>query len=475
MFEAIYALFWVMVFIVILDQARKNNQRFIYLLGFCIPFFSFSLMIFVQLAWYKIIPIILFLAIVLTHRPIYKLRGVQLPLLIITIYMMLCTLINYGINLQSGRFEAFIAWGMGPARVYLFMVIQLLFLLSTIWILLFSPSFIRDREDCASMFNGFISGNVVNVFVGIYQQFAFYLGLPYIKWWYMGVGKSIEGGMLAFGACTMNTSIGTFYRMSGFGGEPKQFAQFLMIAIFLLIVSLFEQNPFKIQRIGLKLVILCIGIFWSFSVSALLGLLLGFGVIIFLYIWHRRLRAQKVVHLTLFIIAICVIFLHSSILQTLLKERILDRVETLELIERGSLTDARGIDLLKRNPAVMLMGAGSGGTTYAASDIRKSSRGAPLDIEIDSSETPTSFWIRHVTEGGIVGSVLLIIFIYAIIRYTAKNIPQHRIFISAFSFSVLAALGPTSGIAFTTFMVLLSSLYGYARHAEMIRRRSYTG
>ena len=198
-------------------------------------------------------------------------------------------------------------------------------------------------------------------------------------------------------------------------------------------------------------------------------------MIIFLYIWHRRLSARKAFHLVLFVIAICVTFVYSSSLQTLFKEKILDRVATLELLERGSMTDARGIELLRRNPAVMLMGAGSGGTTYAAYSIRETSRGTPLSVETDSSETPTSFWIRHVTEGGILGSILLLIFICAIVRYTAKNIPQQRILIIAFSFSVLAALGPTSGIAFTTFMVLLSSLYGYARHAEMIRRRSCTG
>lgn len=469
MFETFYSLLWVVIFLVVLHQSRKNNQRFIYLLGFSIPYMSFSFMLFVQLAWYKIIPIVFLLAIVLTHKPIYKLHGIRLPLIIVTIYMTLCTIINYGINLQSGRFEYFVTMGMNPARAYLFMFIQLIFLLSTTWIvLLLSPSFVRKKEECATMFNGFISGSVANVFVGFYQQIAFYFGLPYPKWWYLGLGKSTEGGNLSSGA-SMSTSIGTFYRMSGLGGEPKQFAQFLMVAIFLLILSLLEQNPFNIKKISLKLAILCIGIFWSFSVSALLGLLLGFAAIIGIYILHRRLRARKAVYLALPIIAIYVLFSYSSIMHMLIEEKILDRLESQEVVEKGSLTDARGIELLKHNSAVMLVGAGSGGTTYAASDIRETSRGASLNIEIDSSETPTSFWIRHITEGGIVGGVLLIFFINSIVRYIARHIPQLHIFTSGFSLAVLAALVPTSAITFTSFMVLLSALYGYARNMEMMK------
>ena len=132
--------------------------------------------------------------------------------------------------------------------------------------------FCRNLSDYSNLIKGFIYGNVLNLFLMLYQFIAFYAKIPWLKgFWIMRLPEHIGNSSLSF----ISLSGLSIPRLSGFGGEPKHAGTNLCIALFLLVIIRFYPiSIFSPNRLKFLIAVTSLGIIMTFSVSAYIGLLI---------------------------------------------------------------------------------------------------------------------------------------------------------------------------------------------------------
>lgn len=424
----------------------KKSNRLIYMLGFLIPLYSLSIRFFVEWSWYKLIPFI-FLVIIVTKRrrkcpprkDIFQLAAVLIS------YMLVITLYNYFLNIESGRFFYAIEAGQYYLRTYGHMIVQFVVIVAVLLQFFFSPYLIKSKKDVDAFVNGFIGGNIISVMAGVVQYTSYRL---------VGYSSGI-------------------FRMSGLGGEPRHFGAFLLLAFFILLVNYLSKKPITIKNTWVKGGILAVGLFFSLSTSAYLGFL---GGILIIYLFTVNLKkSAKIIAIFLFIFALSI---YSNNFKQIVNDRLFSRMESLNYLLYFAPKDGIALKLISDNLRVCLLGTGSGGSDFYVMNysfldsvpdviLRAGIIRSVYEGEVGNSLSPSSFFIKYWVEYGVIGIILLLMFVRLVIKKT-RSIPLYNRFVLLISFAVLVASIPSSMLLVYVYFSLLSVFYGFSYHQSLM-------
>jgi hypothetical protein len=436
----------------VIFQAGRNNRRFLFLLGFLLPFYSLSLGLFVQFSWFKIISLILVISILISKRPLYRPRKSLLtPVFLLLVYAALITvgsLMKYQAGGEVSRISSF---GGDPNFLVRNMAVQYLHFALLITMPLLFTTFVRTRSEVTAAVSGYIAGNVANVFIGIYQSIASLGDLPFLSYWFAVDSFNRVGEGL--GHFTTSTGL-VFSRMAGLGGEPRHFAAFIAVAIVIIVTNGVSDNPLKISRPRLKLLILTFGLIGSVSVSAVLGLIAA-AIVFGIYVIQRhalvsvsgelRNRDERdflrvLLVMLLVLLGMVLLYQTNSGLRSVVYDNVYQRADTIDDLSRAAPRDALTYDLLAKNGYVLSVGAGAGGNVFYILE-----RWAEEGHDPGNNLAPSSFWIKFVAEYGLIGTGLLGWMLWVMVQ-RIRGSAYHR----------LAVLLPVTGIALAMFASLLA-------------------
>ena len=417
----------------------KESNRLIYMLGFLIPLYSLSISFFVEWSWYKLIPFI-FLVLIFTKRrrkcsprkDIFQLATVLIC------YMLVITSYNYFLNMESGRFYYAVEAGQYYLRTYGHMIVQFVVIVAALLQLFLSPYLIKSKKDVDAFVNGFIGGNIISVMAGVVQYALYRLA---------GYSSGI-------------------FRMSGLGGEPRHFGAFLLLAFFILLVNYLSKKPITIKNTWVKGGILAVGLFFSLSTSAYLGFLGGILVIFLFTVNLKRVGKIIAIFLFIFILSMC-----SNNFRQIMNDRLLRRMESLNYTLYFVPKDGIALKLISDNLRVCLLGTGSGGSDFyvmnysfldSVTDVilKAGIIRSVYEGKVGDSLSPSSFFIKYWVEYGIIGIILLLMFVGLVIK-KIRTIPLYNRFVFLTSFAVLVASIPSSMLLVYVYLSLLSVLYGF--------------
>lgn len=434
----------------LISQKKKEfilnkPNRLIYMLGFLIPLYSLSIRFFVEWSWYKLIPFI-FLVIIFTKRrrkcpprkDIFQLAAVLIS------YMLVVTLYNYFLNIESGRFFYAVEAGQYYLRTYGYMIVQFVVIVAALLQFFFSPYLIKSKKDVNAFVNGFIGGNIISVIFGVIQYAAYRLNMPY-EW------LNIVGGS---------------FRMSGLSGEPRHFGAFISLALLILIANNLSNRPIMIKNTLVKGGILAGGLFFSLSTSAWLGFLVSILIISLFTLNLRRILCIIVISF-----ALIALLIFSNNFNKIMHDRLFSRMESLNGLLYFVPKDGIALKLISDNLRVCLLGTGSGGSDFYVMNysfldnvpdviLRAGIIRSVYEGEVGDSLSPSSFFIKYWVEYGVIGIILLLMFVGLVIK-KIRTIPLYNRFVLLTSVAVLVASIPSSMLFVYVYFSLLSILYGF--------------
>lgn len=259
--------------------AFVSSRKFLYLTAFLLPLNTFTLETSVQITWYKLaLPLAVVVAIVRRNSKTAEVPGNKRLALFIGYVVAVSVIAGVYDYMAGGSYRIGEVAGFGAAQAVYRYPVQTVSAILTLGLPFIGAWFVRGRKDLRAASFGFIAGNTVNVVTGFYQLAARGFGLPWFSGWFL-LRHLDEGSFQLAG--TDN------YRLSGFGGEPKQAAAGFVLAL-ALALSLGE-DPVK-HRISLKwlpiVLLLLAGVILSYSTGALLGT----GLVICYFGIRRRWR-----------------------------------------------------------------------------------------------------------------------------------------------------------------------------------------
>ena len=415
-----------------------------YMLGFLIPLYSLSIKFFVEWSWYKLIPFI-FLVIIFTRRRrkcLPRKDIFQLATVLIC-YMFVITLCNYFSNMELGRFFYAVEAGQYYLRTYGHMIVQFVVIIAALLQFYFSPYLIKSKKDVDVFVRGFIDGNIISVMFGVIQYVAYRLDMHY-KW------LNLVGGS---------------FRMSGLGGEPRHFGAFISLSLLILIANNLSNRPIMIKNTLVKCGILAGGLFFSLSTSAWLGFLGGISIISLLTLGLKRIG--QIITISFCLIALLAF---NNNFKTLVNDRLFSRMESLNYLLYLVPKDGIALKLISDNLRICLLGTGSGGSDFYVMNptfldsvpdviLRAGIIKSVYEGRVGNSLSPSSFFIKYWVEYGVIGIILLLIFVRLVIKKIRTT--SYNRFVLLTSFAVLVASIPSSMLLVYGYLSLLSVLYGF--------------
>jgi hypothetical protein len=438
--------------------SRPSSRITIYLLGFFIPLYSLSVNIFVQWSWYKILPFVLIVLIVLQKKRGRPLKDVFELAVILTSYLFIITFVNYLLNIETGNFHYAIESGQYYLRTYGHMIVQFVIISASLLQLFLFAYFIKAKNDVDTFVRGFIDGNIANVMVGFVQYGMYKLNI-------------FEGWLTVYSGYSLT---GEYFRMSGLGGEPRHFGALVSLALLIIFANNLSFKPIALKNNILKSGILTLGLLLSLSTSAWLGFASGLLIMVMFSGLNRIKRLKGVLVLTL---CFFVLLMSSVYFRQTIEERLFSRIKSLNHILYLAPKDGLAVYLIKENPWRLLVGMGAGGSDFyvmkpdfldtvpeeilQAGIIRSVHEG-----DVSNSVTPSSFFIKYVTEYGIIGVILMLLLVITVIRKVKTT--RYRRFMILISVAVLAASVPSSMILVYVYFTFLSVLYGFYYHQRTV-------
>jgi hypothetical protein len=436
---------------------RPPNRITIYLLGFFIPLYSLSINIVVQWSWYKILPFVLIVLVVLQKKRGRPLKDVFELAVILISYLFIVTFVQYLLNIPE-RFSYAIWAGQNYLRTYGHMIVQFVIISASLLQLFLFAYFIKAKNDVDTFVRGFIAGNIANVMVGVVQYAIYKLNI-------------FEGWLTVYSGFSLT---GEYFRMSGLGGEPRHFGALVSLALLIIFANHLSYKPIALKNNILKSGILAIGLLLSLSTSAWLGFAFGLLIMVMFSGLNRIKRLKGVLALTL---CFFVLLMSSVYFRQTIEERLFSRIKSLNHILYLAPKDGLAVYLIKENPWRLLVGMGAGGSDFyaikpdfldtvpeeilQAGIIRSVHEG-----DVSNSVTPSSFFIKFVAEYGIIGVILMLLLVMTVIR-KVKTTPYSR-FMILISIAVLAASVPSSMILVYVYFTFLSVLYGFYYHQRTV-------
>lgn len=336
------------------------------------------------------------------------------------------------------------------------MIIQMIFMVVTISQIFYFKVLIFDEKDVSRLLNGFIDGNILSIAIGFIQYLLHSVNLLpdyFINEQYYDYSANL-------------------FRISGLGGEPKQFAAFALLALFIILANDLTNNSIFIKNRNWKKASLLLGIFFSYSTSAWIASGLG---LILVAVVSRNIKQLRVI-LVLTLIAIILPIASKTVFEVV-DARLLSRIDTIEKLMSFAPKDSLALYLLKSDWLLALFGVGAGGMHYHIIDgaflasvpesITKAGIVQAFYYENQgmSSFTASSFILNFTVEYGLIGLFLMMLFIIQ----TIKSVdPTYRKFIIFLSLTVLFSNTVSSMFTYV-YISCLGIVNGYGLNKYMAR------
>lgn len=391
-------------------------MRFATVLGFLIPLYSLSTVILVEWSVYKLAPILILIWVIVRHGRLAKANsGAHTVAWLLLVYMMTITAVVYGIHLTQGNFLRASLIGGDYVRVFGHMPIQFVTMSIVILFLPIIKSVRQSNVSFCRFVNGFLYGVM---FSSVFAFAMFFLAN-------VGIGVS-ENFFIGY----YETK---YERLAGLSGEPRHFGALLVLAIMLILVDDRHWLNKKKWHNALYLLIFGLALVGTKSTSAWMGF--AVSITVWFFLQNKNSLQMPKVSLSLNkILAVFSIGLFVLVIglnnYTLIDERLLSRISTIDAAFYFVPKDALAFDYLASNPVYLLFGAGAGGLDYLIMDpnfvdsimssVAVTTQVLSLkgDLSFTSALTPSSFLMRWVSYFGLVGLGILIILFRQMIKGT---------------------------------------------------------
>jgi|APSaa5957512535_1039671.scaffolds.fasta_scaffold45644_2 hypothetical protein len=418
------------------------SNRWLNVVAFFLPLYSFSLNMGVELSVYKLLPIVVFVSVMLKGQ-VHKIKVSRL-FLILVVYIFVNTSVNVISNIGAGEFDYAINNGWSVFKVYTHMPVQLILIFFSL-AQIFSLTHVLKEKFCYKSFiNSFINGNLFSLITGLFLYLMLKIDIVLIPVFF-------DENMA---------------RLSGLGGEPRHFSAFIVIALTMILIDK-TNSILSIRNRQVKIYTLVAGLLLSLSTSSIIAFALSFSIILIMH----GVIGKNVFKFALTIVVVF-IFWGSELIE-ILNHRILDRILDLDKILYFAPKDALAIYFLKDNFDALLFGVGSGGITFhtmQAPFLDLVSNDLVLNTmiiqsvyngEIGGSLSPSSFSIKFISEHGIVGFSVLILFFCQIIKRMKHTV--YSKFSISLSLTVLAMSFIASALIVYVYMIIISVLYAQSQ------------
>lgn len=444
----------------------SRNDRFLYLAGFLIPFQSIRLQSFIGLTWMQLIFPLSITAIVV-HKKHFRRRDIEGRrwLVLYFVYAFYLTSIRALLDSTSSSplsLQA-AAYGWGPAQSTYRYPVQLLSFIFTWGVLFTGFWFTRERRDVVALIKGYIDACMLNALVGFYLLLAYRWHLPWPAW------VLNPGGDLADTARRMLVSgLGRsviLHRLTGFGGEPKNVAGSLVLAMVLILcLELFSGPDNPVRHGKLKVSVMMLALFFTFSSSGWLSFFCVGAYLLVTSLLHGKSQVLGYILLVLLILGVVTQFYGVfPVLQDLYEARIVQRLSGgLESLSLYEPRDTAAIRYLLQNPLDMVLGQGTGGIDFR---IMTDSYLARWVSERDSTVTPSLLLTRQVGDLGLVGLVLSILLWW---QWSKKLKEAGLLAYRQFLIAGVLAQALVSLASLTGYLLLCSSMVAYACRDERL-------
>ncbi len=426
---------------------KKNSyNNFLLISAFLMPFYSASFGILgFQLSVYKIMPIFLLLTFLLSKERLSP------KILAIAIYFSSVFIIFYYLAVDSNLFQNIINLGRSEFSAYYGPIVQGIFFMMVLFQLWLLRK--KTRIDHIKILSYYVYGCIILAMIG-YMQILFYiLGLPWFDFWFLNdaMGRSIDGG-LATHALDQG-----FYRMSSLGGEPRHFSAIL--ALSLMLKQYLKTTGIKIPYITSKksyltTIFLLSGMFFSFSSSGLLSLLIGAGI----YLYFTETKRALII--TFLILVGLILFANYSIVGN-----ILWKLSSIDIMLYAVKKDAFALSAITHNWLHFIFGYGMNLADLYVPDyylLQETPFGLDnrylKDNPMESTISPTSAILQIFVNGGVFGSLLLLLLAY---REMHKCRRTTKIFI----FAVLGMVSVSSTLIFSMAVFFFAIIIAYEKIA----------
>lgn len=321
--------------------------------------------------------------------------------------------------------------------------------------------FFKKTEDIDTTAKVFVGSTIILCILGWLQSFIFYLyGIDVFPVFREGLTGSWSQAM---GVDMIGMSL---FRMHSLGGEPKEFAITVVVAIFLLIIAGIYDNK-RLRFRNSLIIFFLISMFMSLSTSGFFVLLAGMVLIIILSIFVKGISFKFVFNsvtvITIAVIMLTVFLIAGNFLSLdSFKDLFLERTIRRSPIE---LFDAAVIDFLTTQPLYGLFGVGLGNIhLYAWDNLVQYANENPLARWVLKSYhnfvfVPNSGYLRIISELGIVG---IILFLYAYLRPVWLNFKHMQHVHNRINKKVVISLNFLAVITLVTYLMRYFNLnYAY--------------
>jgi len=405
----IYLVSFIFITILLLYNAIQKNDKFLYMAAFLIPLQGLAIDFFVMLSWYKLIFIIglfgLLMRYLITRQQVKIIRipGIDIFKLYL-IYIFLLTGIWWYIDSIKCFSEAGKILGWGNAQTIYRYPTQLISYIFVWGLVIIGILFTKSSKDTEAVINGYIAGNIFSIVAGFYQMIALSSGLPWFR--DLDYGGFLTKNLVSNTLMPNLNLPFNFYRLYGFGGEPKHTASFAVIAYVLILTFLSFPSNLKINksRLKLKLIIIVLGIIATASTGGWIAL--GLTSIYFIVkVLHSKSRKK---FSGIIIVAIVLILLIGVLgfqtVSDLYKNKILMRFSNFETLVRNEPKDGAFIYYAYDNPETLFFGHGAGGIDFFIIPYT-----IPSFLEYGCTITPAYLPTRLLGDVGLVGIILLFV------------------------------------------------------------------
>jgi len=325
-----------------------------------------------------------------------------------------------GITLITKFFapESYItAFFRGESR-WISQIAKLLIYMTPVFLPLLFFKKIADIKTAAKVFLG---STVVLCILGWIQSLVFYL-------YRINLFPIFSGGLTSAGpirTIAVNMFGVTFHRMHSLGGEPRNFATTVAIAILLLIVlKITTIKKFRfLDKNNLLIGFFLISLFASLSTTGFVILAIGLGLIVLLSFFIRnlkiRLAFRPIIAIGIMTLIFFIVIISSGILSlNTVKNLVLARTIERQPIE---IFDVAALGFLSEHPLYGLFGIGMGNIHLYARDY------LPIfchPYAYNTIFTPLSGYLIIISELGIIG---LVLFLFAYLKPIFSNFQYRRL------------------------------------------------
>lgn len=316
--------------------------------------------------------------------------------------------------------EAVIAGGVlrSPAIRPIVQVISMIVMLIPV---ICAPVVFRAKSDLVGAAKSYLASITILIVIGWCQ-------LLYIKYFQMDpLPMGLVNGWLG-GSGVIRSGIDSgpgnaiIFRMSSFGGEPRYLAQSAAAAL-LLIQVFYQEQVIKNKTITLFIYLnILAGLLATMAMSGIYLWLLGSLVLALYYLYSQRdgLVISKMKEFSILLAGLITAITCASLLADFEWGYLLSRI-----LRRGLIADFDRVvlDFLMAEPMSMVLGVGLGNIhLYADPYLNPYFR----DFAGATSFVADSGWLRLLSELGLVGLILFLVFMINLLSSIGKNLSSTK-------------------------------------------------